>query len=150
MTGEESNSQNMDVATDEIPVVGKEQVAAHTTSPKASDKMMDIDDPDVDDGSGINHDNGITTNVTIAEEEEARQAIEMLRGDDMSARVAAASKLENVAAALGEERTRKVSTQRCNIIHSPHTYILLYIVHSLCIYCLAFLGTFTILNGRSR
>ena len=106
------DSQSMDVVTDEIPEVGKEEVP--------SDKMMDIDDDD-----------GITTNVTVAEEEEARQAIEMLRGDDMSARVAAASKLENVAAALGEERTRKVSIQRFNILQSPHEHI--YNLH-----CLAF------------
>jgi hypothetical protein len=44
----------------------------------------------------------------ISEEEEARQAIDMLRGDDLSARVAAANRLEAVAAALGEERTREV------------------------------------------
>ena len=107
------DSQSMDVVTDEIPEVGKEEVP--------SDKMMDIDD------------DGITTNVTVAEEEEARQAIEMLRGDDMSARVAAASKLENVAAALGEERTRKVSIQRFKILQSPHEYIYMYYLH-----CLAF------------
>lgn len=41
-------------------------------------------------------------------EEEARQAIEMLRGDDLSARVAAAHRLDSVAAVLGEERTRNV------------------------------------------
>jgi serine/threonine-protein phosphatase 2A regulatory subunit A len=41
-----------------------------------------------------------------SEDEEARQAIDMLRGDDVSARVAAANRLEAVAAALGEERTR--------------------------------------------
>jgi serine/threonine-protein phosphatase 2A regulatory subunit A len=43
-----------------------------------------------------------------SEEEEARQAIDMLRGDDVSGRVAAANRLEAVAAALGEERTRDV------------------------------------------
>ncbi len=45
----------------------------------------------------------------ISKEEEARQAIEMLRGDDVSQRVAAASRLESVASVLGEERTRDVS-----------------------------------------
>lgn len=44
-----------------------------------------------------------------SEEEEARQAIDMLRGEDVSGRVAAANRLEAVAAALGEERTRDVS-----------------------------------------
>ena len=46
----------------------------------------------------------------ITEEEEVRQAIDMLRGDDVSARVAAASRLEAVASALGEERTREVGS----------------------------------------
>jgi hypothetical protein len=45
----------------------------------------------------------------VSEEEEARQAIEMLRGDDVSARVAAANRLESVATVLGEQRTREVS-----------------------------------------
>lgn len=44
----------------------------------------------------------------ISEEEEARQAIEMLRGEDVSARVAAANRLEAVAKTLGEDRTRQV------------------------------------------
>lgn len=42
----------------------------------------------------------------LSEEEEARQAIEKLRGEDLSARVEAAHKLETVAKTLGEERTR--------------------------------------------
>lgn len=46
--------------------------------------------------------------MQIAEEEEARQAIDMFRGDDMSARVAAANRLEAVASVLGEQRTREV------------------------------------------
>jgi hypothetical protein len=45
----------------------------------------------------------------LSEEEEARQAIEKLRGEDLSARVEAANKLETVAKTLGEERTRDVS-----------------------------------------
>ncbi len=45
----------------------------------------------------------------LSEEEEARQAIEKLRGDDVTARVEAAYKLEAVAKTLGEERTRDVS-----------------------------------------
>lgn len=45
----------------------------------------------------------------VSEEEEARQAIDMLRGDDVSGRVAAANRLEAVASALGKERTREVS-----------------------------------------
>jgi len=39
--------------------------------------------------------------------EDAQNAIEMLRGDDVAGRVAAASRLEGVAAALGEERTKE-------------------------------------------
>ena len=49
------------------------------------------------------------TNKQLSEEEEARQAIEKLRGEDLSARVEAAYKLETVAKTLGEERTRDVS-----------------------------------------
>lgn len=45
----------------------------------------------------------------ISKEEEARQAIEMLRGDDVSQRVAAACRLQAVASVLGPERTREVS-----------------------------------------
>jgi HPt (histidine-containing phosphotransfer) domain-containing protein len=46
-------------------------------------------------------------------EEEARQAIEMLHGDDVGNRVAAAHRLESVAAALGPERTREVCIKMC-------------------------------------
>ncbi|KAG7350297.1 peptidase C14 caspase catalytic subunit-like protein [Nitzschia inconspicua] len=45
--------------------------------------------------------------MQVSEEEDARQAIEMLRGDDVSARVAAANRLESVATVLGEQRTRE-------------------------------------------
>lgn len=51
----------------------------------------------------------VAKELVISEEDEARQAIDMLRGDDVSGRVAAANKLEAVAAALGQERTREVS-----------------------------------------
>ena len=47
--------------------------------------------------------------ANISKEEEARQAIDMLRGNDVSQRVAAAHRLDSVAIALGEERTRNVS-----------------------------------------
>ena len=46
--------------------------------------------------------------MQISEEEEARQAIDMFRGDDMSARVKAANRLEAIASVLGEQRTREV------------------------------------------
>ena len=46
--------------------------------------------------------------ITPQEEEEARLAIDLLRGDDVAGRVEAANKLEGVAAALGVERTRDV------------------------------------------
>lgn len=46
--------------------------------------------------------------ITITQEEEARRAIEMLRGDDVANRVSAANRLDAVAAALGEERSREV------------------------------------------
>eukprot|EP00535_Pseudo-nitzschia_heimii_P006404 CAMPEP_0197189352 /NCGR_PEP_ID=MMETSP1423-20130617/19606_1 /TAXON_ID=476441 /ORGANISM="Pseudo-nitzschia heimii, Strain UNC1101" /LENGTH=680 /DNA_ID=CAMNT_0042641439 /DNA_START=259 /DNA_END=2301 /DNA_ORIENTATION=+ len=61
-------------------------------------------------GGGNPHGNHKSNNVVpmqISEEEEARQAIDMFRGDDVSARVAAANRLEAVASLLGEQRTRE-------------------------------------------
>ncbi len=57
----------------------------------------------------------------LSEEEEARQAIEKLRGEDLSARIEAASKLDAVAKTLGEERTRDVSfvVTRLHMIRMP-------------------------------
>ena len=46
--------------------------------------------------------------LIVSQEDEARQAIDMLRGDDVSDRIAAANRLEAVAIALGHERTREV------------------------------------------
>lgn len=60
----------------------------------------------------------------ISKEEEARQAIEMLRGDDVSQRVAAASRLESVASVLGEERTRDVSALDCNFRGSKFCHLI--------------------------
>lgn len=54
--------------------------------------------------------------MQISEEEDARQAIEMLRGDDVSARVAAANRLESVATVLGEKRTREVSSVQLSMM----------------------------------
>jgi len=51
----------------------------------------------------------------ISKEEEARQAIGMLRGDDTSQRVAAASRLKSIASVLGPERTREVSFIFCGM-----------------------------------
>ena len=50
----------------------------------------------------------IATTTSASEEDEARLAIEMLRGDDVAGRITAANRLETVASALGEERTREV------------------------------------------
>jgi hypothetical protein len=46
--------------------------------------------------------------VVALSEEDARQLIDMLRGDDVGARVAAAHRLDLIAVALGEQRTREV------------------------------------------
>jgi len=48
----------------------------------------------------------------VTNEEEAQQAIEMLRSDDVAARIAAANRLRDIATVLGPERTRNVSTSR--------------------------------------
>jgi hypothetical protein len=53
---------------------------------------------------------GAMSSNATSKEEEARQAIDMLHGDDVGNRVAAAHRLESVAAALGPERTREVCT----------------------------------------
>mmetsp|Transcript_24466 Transcript_24466/g.51693 ORF Transcript_24466/g.51693 Transcript_24466/m.51693 type:complete len:673 (+) Transcript_24466:244-2262(+) len=58
-------------------------------------------------GIGNPNNNNHAAAMQITEEEEARQAIDMFRGDDMSARVAAANRLEAVASLLGEQRTRE-------------------------------------------
>lgn len=44
----------------------------------------------------------------VTKEEEARQAIDMLRGEDLAGRIAAANRLEGVAFVLGPQRTREV------------------------------------------
>jgi hypothetical protein len=99
---------------------------------------MDIDP--VDDGpkqAAKSH--AMTTSsapVHISEEEEARQAIEMLRGDDVSARVAAASRLESVAKTLGEERTREVGALPCNGWKSQNKPWVLRSSHTICTACL--------------
>ena len=63
--------------------------------------------------SGAGNSNNNHAPMQISEEEEARQAIDMFRGDDMSARVAAANRLEAVASVLGEQRTREVCYRYC-------------------------------------
>ena len=49
-----------------------------------------------------------TPTVVALSEEDAKQIIDMLRADDMGARVAAAHRLDLVALTLGEQRTREV------------------------------------------
>ena len=65
----------------------------------------------------------------MSKEEEARHAIEMLRGDDVSARVAAASRLEQVASVLGEERTRQVCTSLIVDGGVLSLFLMLYVVN---------------------
>jgi hypothetical protein len=52
--------------------------------------------------------NTSTSSSQLSKEEEARLAIDMLRNEDVASRVAAAHRLDAVAVALGEERTRNV------------------------------------------
>jgi hypothetical protein len=78
----------------------------------------------------------------LSEGEEARQAIDMLRGDDVSARVAAASRLESVASVLGQERTREVC-----ILCSESLHLL---IRNLIYVFFCFSGTITISYGGSR
>lgn len=55
-------------------------------------------------------------NMEVSAEEEARQAIEMLRGDDVSERIAAANKIDSVAKILGDQRTREVCCFSCSLV----------------------------------
>ena len=48
------------------------------------------------------------SNNLITKEEDAKQAIEQLRGEDLAGRIAASNRLEGVAAVLGPQRTREV------------------------------------------
>ena len=66
--------------------------------------------------------------MQISEEEEARQAIDMFRGDDMSARVKAANRLEAIASVLGEQRTREVCY--CLGVVSDNTVFVCLFLHS--------------------
>lgn len=77
---------------------------------------MEIDEMDVDPVDGGPKPTPSPTNgkshlipYSISKEEEARQAIEMLRHDDASNRVEAANRLKSIAEVLGPERTRNVS-----------------------------------------
>ena len=66
--------------------------------------------------------NGNNENSNSADlEEDAKRVIEMLRSEDVSDRVAAASRLESVAAALGHRRSREV----CSFIYDfiKHEFI---------------------------
>lgn len=53
----------------------------------------------------------LLTPIVLTKEEEAKQAIEALRADDMAQRVTAAHRLPAIAAVLGPERTRTVRRQ---------------------------------------
>lgn len=46
---------------------------------------------------------------SVMDEEEAKQCIEKLRGENVAERVEAAHRLDRIATVLGEERTRRVS-----------------------------------------
>lgn len=75
------------------------------------DSMMQIGDS-----------SAMASGLYVTEEEEASRVIEMLRGEDLSARITAANQLDSVAAALGEERTRDVRKDynliTCAILYS--------------------------------
>lgn len=53
----------------------------------------------------------LLTPIVLTKEEEAKQAIESLRAEDMAQRVTAAHRLPAIAAVLGPERTRNVSVE---------------------------------------
>lgn len=88
------------------------------------------------------------SDAAASEEEEARQAIDMLRGDDVSGRVAAANRLEAVAAALGEERTRDVCNADILKIMAVRVSFVLFTRIPLVLFTLD-TGTAAILDGWS-
>lgn len=81
------------------PVNNMEDVTTQTLADKNAAMSSAVSNGDVDMG--------------ISEEEEARLAIESLKGDDVTERIAAANKLDIIAKVLGEERTRMVSVNFC-------------------------------------
>jgi hypothetical protein len=84
------------MTVDSIASTDMEDVAPQTLADKSAMPSSAASNGDVDMG--------------ISEEEEARLAIENLKGDDITERIAAANKLDIVAKVLGEERTRIVSS----------------------------------------
>ena len=73
-----------------------------------------------------------TPTVVALSEEDAKQIIDMLRADDMGARVAAAHRLDLVALTLGEQRTREVQFIHSSLFFSSITDPppILFIYHS--------------------
>lgn len=80
--------------------------AADLMKTDEQDPQSVVEAMDVDSGVSLSGSDAKPA-VTAAQEEEARQAIDMLRGDDVTGRVEAANKLDGVAEALGPERTRE-------------------------------------------
>jgi len=75
--------------------------------PAAADTALMLHDDNTNTGTDYNSTTAPNViPITPQEEEEARLAIDLLRGDDVAGRVEAANKLGAVAAALGVERTR--------------------------------------------
>jgi hypothetical protein len=79
-------------------------------------RPMDIDP--IDDGprQRSKPQTTVVAPANMSEEEEARQNIDMLRGEDLSARIAAANRLDAVAKTLGVERTREVSPRNHHVM----------------------------------
>ena len=93
--------------------------AFHTLDSRTMNEPLPMEIDPIDDGPKVAppppHESVLAKKeLNVSQEDEARQAIDMLRGDDVSERVAAANRLEAVAVALGQERTREVGARGIN------------------------------------
>ena len=86
------------------------------------------------------------TTANMSPEEEAKQAIEQLRGNDTNLRVTAANKLDQVAATLGPERTRNVRTWQCSVVNTSFWMARSSIIS---LHFEYYAGTFAIFAGNS-
>jgi len=82
-------------------------MAADTSSQMETDD--EITHTPVDKNAMATSSSNSDVDMDISEEEQARQAIDNLKGEDLPERIAAANRLDDIAKTLGEERTREVS-----------------------------------------
>lgn len=106
-------NENNSFKVDESDADADTAAGGSTTSMTGSGNEFDNTDTVLDENTSENMitDSSMNGNMDVpglvSGAEEARQAIEMLRGDDVAGRVAAVQRLESIATVLGERRTRE-------------------------------------------